>query len=217
MHDADVGGGLFDLAQQVAGQQHRRPGPGRQVTEKAAHVGDAVGVQPIGRLVEDQHRRGPQHGPGQPQPLTHAQRIVRDPPPGVFGHLDHLKHPLDLRPGQADEAAGQVQILPPRQIAVEAVRLQQRPDLARRAQPVFGNVDAADPCGAAARPDQPQQHLQRRGLARAVAAEEAIDGPFGHGHRHRIHRQTAVEAAGQCVRLDGGRHGGDALVRLTLT
>ena len=41
----------------------------------------------------------------------------------------------------------------------------------------------------------------------AVAAEEAVDGLIGHGHRYRIHRQLAFEAAGQGLCFDGGGHG----------
>jgi hypothetical protein len=126
----------------------------------------------------------------------------------VFGHLNHLQHAIDLGPGQADQATGQVQVLPAGQISVEAVRLQQRPDLARRSDPVAAHIDPAHARRPAGRPDQAQQHLQRGGLAGPVPPQKAVDRLLRHGHRHRVDGQMAFEAAGQFGRLDGGGHGG---------
>jgi hypothetical protein len=57
-----------------------------------------------------------------------------------------------------------------------------------------------------ARPAVAQDHLQRRGLARAVSAQEAVDGSLGHGHRQVIDRQARAEATGKAFGLDGGGH-----------
>ena len=70
---------VLDLAEQVRGQQHRAAA-GRVAAEQAAHPADALRVQPVGRLVEHQHRRVGQQRAGDAQPLPHAQRVAADPP-----------------------------------------------------------------------------------------------------------------------------------------
>jgi hypothetical protein len=145
MDYADMGGGLFDLAEQVAGQQDRRPRADRQFPQEMTHVGDAVGVQPVRRFVQHEHRRGTQQGAGDAEPLAHAQGIVADAPSAVARHIDDVQHAIDLSRRQAQKSPGQVQILSSRQMAIEAVRLQQGPDLAGRASAVLDDIDAANP------------------------------------------------------------------------
>ena len=55
-HDELVGDRL-DLAQQVRGEQHGAGAVG-EVAQQPAHPVDALGVQAVGRLVEDQHAAG---------------------------------------------------------------------------------------------------------------------------------------------------------------
>ena len=90
-----VGGGLH-LAHQVRGDEHRAALGGQRL-HQVADPQDALGVQPVDRLVEHQHLRVAQQRRGDAQPLAHAQREaawtacapLRSGPTSV----EHLVHP----------------------------------------------------------------------------------------------------------------------------
>jgi len=69
-------GDLLDLAQQMAAHQHGCAAARGQLAQEAAHADDALGVEAIARLVEQQDRRRTQHRARQTQALAHAERIV---------------------------------------------------------------------------------------------------------------------------------------------
>jgi hypothetical protein len=50
--------------------------------------------------------------------------------------------------------------------------------------------------------DDPQEHAQGRGLARAVGAEDAVDRAFGHGEIDPIDGSEAIEPLDESARLD---------------
>ena len=79
----------LDLVEQVGGEQHGAAAVG-EVAEQSAHPPDAGRVEPVGRLVEDQHLRVADQRRREAEPLPHAQ--------GVVAHA-----PRRLRRGQADE------------------------------------------------------------------------------------------------------------------
>ena len=60
--------------------EDRRTVPPRSAKSRSrpAHPGDALGVQPVRRLVEDQHRRLAHQGVRDAEPLAHAERVVAD-------------------------------------------------------------------------------------------------------------------------------------------
>src|SRR5438046_916783 len=64
---------LLDFREHVARDEHGPP-EGSEVPQEPAQPHDALGVQPVGRLVEHQHVRVTQQGSGQRQPLPHAGR-----------------------------------------------------------------------------------------------------------------------------------------------
>ena len=66
--DHDVVGEQLHLGQQVAGDQHGAALRG-ETAEELAHPADALRVEPVGRLVEDQHPRVAQHRGGDAEPL----------------------------------------------------------------------------------------------------------------------------------------------------
>ena len=71
-------GHRLDLAQQVRGQQHGPAAVG-EVAQQRAHPAHALGVEPVGRLVEDQHLRVADQRVRDPQPLAHAERVLPAP------------------------------------------------------------------------------------------------------------------------------------------
>ncbi len=70
--DDQVVGKLLHLGKEMAGDQHGAA-VGGEGFEQVAHPADTVGVQAVGRLVEDQDPRVADQCRGDPQPLPHAQ------------------------------------------------------------------------------------------------------------------------------------------------
>ena len=76
-----------DHDQAVRGQRHLahqvrrdedRPTLGRQASHQLANPADALGVEPVGGLVEDQRAGVAEQRRGDPEPLPHAQREASD-------------------------------------------------------------------------------------------------------------------------------------------
>ncbi|HTU08942.1 MAG TPA: hypothetical protein VMG13_25570 [Trebonia sp.] len=74
--------------------QHDRPRTAAQLTDQRAHVGLPARIQPVGRLVQDQHPRILQDGRGHAQPLPHPVAIAGHPIPGPFGQPGLPEHHL---------------------------------------------------------------------------------------------------------------------------
>ena len=79
-HDHVVGG-LAHLGQHVAGDEHRAALPG-QPAQEVAQPADALRVQAVGGLVEDQHPRIAEQRGRQAEPLAHAERVAARAPVG---------------------------------------------------------------------------------------------------------------------------------------
>jgi len=97
-HD-EVVGGVLHLAHQVAGDQHR-PSLVGEVAQQLAHPADALGVQAVHRLVEQEDVGVAEQRGGDPEPVPHAQG---EPPHPVVGHrleADHLDDVVHAVPGQ---------------------------------------------------------------------------------------------------------------------
>jgi len=62
----------------VAGDEHG-PALVGQTPDQTAQPVHALGVEAVGRLVEDQDLGVAEQGPGQPEPLAHAEREAADP------------------------------------------------------------------------------------------------------------------------------------------
>ena len=69
--DEMIGGGLH-LVEQVTRQQHRAATVG-EVPQERSHPGDALGIEPVRRFVEDQRRRFTDEALGDAEALAHAQ------------------------------------------------------------------------------------------------------------------------------------------------
>ena len=72
MDDHDSVGKLRHLREHVTGDEHGSP-PLGEPTQKAAQPADALGVEAIGRLVEDQNVRVTEQRAGDSQTLAHAE------------------------------------------------------------------------------------------------------------------------------------------------
>src|SRR5205814_10131161 len=86
---------LLDLGEQVTGQEYRRPLRG-QAAQQPPDFPDASRVEPVGRLVDDQQRRAPEHRRGYPEPLAHALGVGLDLPGRNIGQAGQAKDPGGL-------------------------------------------------------------------------------------------------------------------------
>ena len=73
--DDDVVGGLRDLGQHVAGDEHRAALGGERAQE-VAQPADALRVEAVRGLVEHEHARVAEQRGREPEPLAHAERVA---------------------------------------------------------------------------------------------------------------------------------------------
>src|SRR5205823_13252835 len=72
-----IGGGLH-LVEQVTRQQHRAA-MGGEVAQERSHPGDALGIEPVRRFIEDQRPRFTDEGLGDAEALAHAKGVGPHP------------------------------------------------------------------------------------------------------------------------------------------
>ena len=97
-HD-EVVGGVLHLAHQVAGDQHR-PSLVGEVAQQLPHPADALRVQAVHRLVEQQDVGVAEQRGGDAEPLPHAQGEPAHPVVGHRLEADHLDDVVHAAPGQ---------------------------------------------------------------------------------------------------------------------
>ena len=217
IHDEVVGGGLIELGQVVAGDEDGGAALAGQLAQESTHLDDADRVEAVDRLVEDQQLGTGDEGDGDAQALTHAQ--------------GELPHPLAARVGQADEPeqlvlqrrrrdaaddAVQVEIVTGAHAQLQAGGLD---EAAQAPQVVLGRA-AAVARGVAEELDlavggrhQAADHAHEGGLARAVAADEAVDATALQAHVEILDGGPAPVALGERAGSQhragagaGGRH-----------
>ena len=81
VNDDHLVDGLRDLGEHVAGDQNRAPLAGQRPQE-VAQPADALRIEAIGRLIQDQRLRVAEEGGGEIESLLHAERVRLHPPPG---------------------------------------------------------------------------------------------------------------------------------------
>jgi hypothetical protein len=177
VHDRDAVAEPFGLVEVMGGEHGGHAGGPAQATDQVQQLVANAGVQAHRRLVEEQHPRLGDQGPGdlQPSPLAAAEAVHRP--------ADHL--------GQAEGAGqlggpagrGQRRDSPQPSVQVQVAAAGQRPvqdgfledHAADRAggERVAGHVETGQPRRSAAGLDGGGQHADGGGLAGAVGAEQA--------------------------------------------
>jgi hypothetical protein len=181
VHDRHPAAEPVRLLHVVRGEQDRltvRVQSQEQIPERET----ALGVEPGGGLVHEEHRRSVEDRAGDHQSLCHpaGQRID-----GCLRPLRELElleelagDPPRLRRADAEETTVEVQVLPHAELAVERVRLRDDANQLLGGRGVPHDVDARDEGPAGGRDDPGREHPRRRRLAGAVRAEQAEDLPF---------------------------------------
>ena len=192
-HDQLVGG-LVDLGEDVAGDEHGAALGGLR-SQQVAQPAHPLRVESVGRLVEDQDAGIAEQRRRQRQALAHAQRVALDATVG--GAASARPSPAPRRPASAGCRP------PPRAPAGGCARCgrggRRSPPAPRRscaaARAIAVGGSPLDQRLAAARPQQAEQRPHRRRLAGAVGAEEA-------GHAAGLDREgEVVDGHGLAVAL----------------
>ena len=118
--DDDVVDGLLDLGEHVARDQQGSPFVG-EVPQEAAQPPDALGVQAVGRLVEDDHLRVAEQGGGEAEALAHPHRVAAGSLACGRGDADELEQLVDAPVGHPGDGG-----LHPEVVAAGAPRVEVR-------------------------------------------------------------------------------------------
>ena len=109
----------------MAGHQDRPalrgPGP-----EQVAHPPDALRVQPIRQLVEDQHLRVPEQRRRDAETLAHAEGVAPERPVTGYAEPDKLKHLIRPRQRDARGLADDAQVIAPGPVLMRRACLKDR-------------------------------------------------------------------------------------------
>ena len=124
----------------MAGDQDRPPLRG-QALEQVTHPADALRVEPVGRLVEDQYPRIAEQRRRDPEALAHAQRVPLEFALGGGGEPDDLQHLVGAAVRQPGGGADDPQVVAAGAALVCAAGLQDRAHVADR----VGQVGVAVP------------------------------------------------------------------------
>ena len=126
-----MGGGILELAHQVAGDEHG-PALGRQRAQEAAHPHDSLGIEAVERLVEHQDRRVAEHRGRESEPLAHAEREAAGLAPRHRLEARLLDHLVDAACGEPLRVGQPQQMVACAAARVQRAGVEQRADLAQR-------------------------------------------------------------------------------------
>jgi hypothetical protein len=201
--DDQVVGGQRHLRHEVAGDEHGAA-LGGQPAGQGAHPADALGVQPVDRLVEHDDRRVAEQRHRDAEPLAHAEGELADPRAGDRLQPDQAEHLVDPRHRDAVAGGQPAQVVAGGAAGVQRARLEQGADLAQRGGGVAVGA-AVDGHAAGGRPVQPEDHAHRRRLAGAVGAEEAGHPARGDGEGDAVDGGLGAVLLGEAGDVDHGR------------
>jgi hypothetical protein len=200
LEDPDPVAETRHLDQLVAREQDRLPPLVGEVDEEAPDLLDALRVEPVRRLVEQQERRVAEQGAGDAEPLPHSLGVASDPPVAVRREPDRLEKPVrrgaGLAPREAVRDAEQRQVPAAGEPRVERRSLDQTTLAGARLPGVAGRVEPVHEHRPGIRPDEPQRDPERRGLPRAVVSREAVPVAGTDVKRDVVERHVAAEAFG---------------------
>ena len=83
--------GLGDLREDVTGDEHGAALCG-QAAQEVTQPANALGVEPVGRLVEDQQLRVAEQRDREPEPLAHPERVSLHAAPGGVTQFYQAQH-----------------------------------------------------------------------------------------------------------------------------
>jgi len=173
-----------------------RPAPVGEVAEVGPKPADAVGIEAVGRLVEQEDLRVTQERTRQRQPLPHAEREPARPL--VCCRLESYvaQHLLDPPGRNAAEGGCRPQMVPGRAAGVHAAGVEDRSDDPGRVLQiaVAGAVVANR---TAVRSGESDHHPHRGRLPRAAGADEPRDAADRDVEGHVVNREALAVLLGE--------------------
>jgi hypothetical protein len=193
--DDEVVGEHGQLGDQVARHEHGATVVGERA-QRSAQPADAVGVQAVGRFVEQQHVGSPQQRACQCETLAHAQReaagaLIRRTVEA--DRVEHVGHPMTR---DAAEVGHGVEVVARRSTGVHAAGIEHRADDPCRAEQLWV-ADASVADLAAVRPREADHHPHGGRLAGAVRSDEAGDTAGGHLEREVVDHEARAVPLGE--------------------
>ena len=197
---------VLRLVHVVGGHEDGAPFLGQgvqEVPESAPRDGVHAGCG----FVQEEHLRLMENGARQGQPLAVSPgQVVRELflVPSQARHLQDVLAPLaQPPPGDPVGAPVEVQVLPHRQVAVEAEVLGHVADATADPLRLTHDVEAEHRGVSRRGAQEAQQHADGGGLPRPVGSQEAENLPPANAEAHVIHGGEAVEFFGQPFGDDG--------------
>ncbi len=207
--DPDPVAHRLDLVEQVARQQDRHPALVHEPAEQVEDLDDADRVDRGGRLVEDEHVRILDERVGDAEALEHAPRVRVHAVVGAVGQADLLEHLIDRGVGlggrDAVELRRVAQVLAAGHVAVEPDAVGHVPHAPLDLERATGRIESDDTGRALGGFGQAEEHEDRRGLARAVLAEQPEDLAGVHLEVEVIDGDEVTVVLGQAAGADPDR------------
>jgi hypothetical protein len=196
-------GDLLDFAQQVRGQQHGSRAVG-EVAQEPAHPHDALGVQAVGGLVEDEHLGVAEQRMRDAQPLAHAERVRADAlSRGLARQADVVEDRGHAVAPHAERHRGNGERLFAGPSAVLRRGVEEHAHVAARVgDRAVRRAEHGRPPGRRLR--EPADHPQGRGLAGPVGSDEARDGAGRAAEGDVADRLDGAVALGEVLDFDHG-------------
>ena len=194
--DRDPVGQLIGFLQVLGGQQQRGP-LALQLPHDGPDLVAAARIQARGRLVEEQHLRARQQARRDVEPAPHPAGVSPRRPVRrrrQFEPLQQLTGPAPgLLPGQVEQAAEHLQVLPPGQQLIDRRELPRQADQLTDRSSLTHHVVTENLRPARIRRQQRGQNPDQRGLARPVRAQQAKHHPRRNLQPGTIQRHTRPE------------------------
>jgi hypothetical protein len=198
--DHDLVDGLRHLGEHVARDQDR-PALARERPEEVAEPADALRVEAVRRLVQDEHLGIAEERGGQAEALPHPQRVALHAATAGLSEVDECQ---DLVHARARDPAGDgehAEVVPSRPARMGVERLEQDPDAHDRVVEL-AVARAQDRRASRGRLDEAEDRAHRRRLARAVGAEEPRDPARADREREVVDGEGGAEPLREPVDLD---------------
>ena len=187
--------------------------------EQGPHGVAMLGVEPDGRLVEDQKiglvEGCPDHVGQAPPP---ARELARRLPRArrEAGALDRVRHGRAREPpAESGEARGEEEVLLDCEETVDRGLLEHQAESAPHRPPVAHHVVTEDPGRSTGGGEEGGEEQHRGGLARAVRTQQADGAPARHHQFEPLERAHRAVVAPEPFGLDRGAHArcGSAITR----
>jgi hypothetical protein len=174
---------------------------GGEAAHQLADPADALRVEAVRGLVQDQRVRIAEQRRRDAEALSHAEREAAGAPARDLGEPDELDQLVDPAAADAVRPREREQVAVGGAAGMDRAGLEHRPDLGQR-RLQLGEAPAADRRAAGRRPVEPEDQPHHGRLARAVRAEEARDDAGPDGERDVVERELRAVPLRDAVHLD---------------